>query len=504
MNASSSSARSPSIGAGDARWSWRWIILILTLVAILARMREFGNPIVFADEEFYLYVAREMWHGALPYVDIWDRKPIGLFLLYMPAAAFPLEASVYAYQAMALAVVVATAALIVAAARRVGWQRGALVAGVLYILWLDLADGQGGQSPVFYNLPMMAAVLLVLGARGARRRRAGVAAMALVGIALQIKYSVVFEGMWVGLWLMWGEHSVTRSIGRALGFGTVLAAVALLPTAAVTIWFLAIGQGPTFLFANFGSILLRHSDPAVMQIDNVETALELLGPLVVMTVLGISAAPAGLRERSGRAFLYGWLAVAVAGFVVFGGWYNHYTLPVMLPGTLGTAAFFGYRRIGRWLSIPAIVLLSIAGQLVLSSEFHHRGTPAQFAALVRIVGPGPGSLYGDMGHPALHMFTGRPALTRYMFPSHLQIAREAGAIGVDQAAELDRVFAQRPEVVTIEGPDNGAAPARVAQVAALVARSGYASPVRLPLGGQWVDVYRRVGVRSPPSSPVVR
>lgn len=231
---------------------------------------------------------------------------------------------------------------------------------------------------------------------------------------------------------------------------------------------------------------------------NAETALELLGPLVVMTVLGIGAAPASLRERSGRTFLYGWLAVAVAGFVVFGGWYNHYTLPVMLPGTLGTAAFFGYRRIGRWLSIPAIVLLAIAGQLVLSSELHNRGTPAQFATLVRVVGPGPGSLYGDMGHPALHMFTGRPALTRYMLPSHLQIAREAGAIGVDQAAELDRVFAQRPEVVTIEGPDSGAAPARAAQVAALIARGGYAAPIRLPLGTEWVDVYLRADIKRAP------
>ena len=72
-----------------------------------------------------------MWEGAVPYVDMWDRKPIGLFLLYMPAAALPLTASIYAYQAMALAAVVATAALIVTAAQRVGWSRGGLVAASL-------------------------------------------------------------------------------------------------------------------------------------------------------------------------------------------------------------------------------------------------------------------------------------------------------------------------------------------------------------------------------------
>ena len=483
--------RPPAAGGAEAPWSTPTVLAVLAIVALLARIRTFGNPIIFSDEELYLYVAGRMWHGALPYVDMWDRKPVGLFLLYMPAAALPPMASVYAYQAMALAFVVGTAFLMVAAARRVGWGRGALVAAVLYVLWLNLADGQGGQSPVLYDLPMMGAVLLVLHADGPNRRVRSVMAMALVGVAIQIKYSVVFEGVWFGLWLMWSEFRATRSIARTIGFASVLAAVTLLPTAAATAWFVADGHGQDFMFANFRSVLMRHPDPAAMQIDNAETAVELLGPLVALTVVGIGAVRGNPRQRTERLFLYGWLAVALAGFVAFGGWYNHYTLPVMLPGALGTAAVFGYRRSGRWLAIPAMILASIAGQIVLSSELRHRGTPAQFAAMVRFIGSGPGTIYTDMLHPAFHTFTGRHPLTRWMFPSHLQIAREAGAIGVDQATELDRVFAQRPEFVTIEGPFTGADPARRDQVLRLVARGGYEAPVRFPLGYVWVDIYRR-------------
>lgn len=463
---------------------------VLVLVALAARWRVFGNPIIFSDEEWYLLVGRAMWHGALPYVDLWDRKPIGLFLLYLPAGPFSPQVGVYVYQALAFIAVVATAWLIVVVARGVGWRRGALVAGILYILWLDLADGQGGQSPVFYNLPMIGAVALAIGGHPVQRRTAAVA-MALVGIALQIKYSVIFEGIWFGLWLMLTDFRNTRSIGRTICWGAVMAVIALVPTALALAWYVHIGQGAVFFFANFRSILLRHPDPAAMQIDNATVALALLGPLVAMSVAGIGATAGSARDKNARCFLLIWLAVAVSGFVAFGGWYNHYTLPVMLPGCVCAAAFLGDRRVGQWLSIPAVVLVFVAGQLVLSSELRHRGTPAQFAALVRVVGRGPGSLYGDMGHPALHIFTGRPALTRYLFPSHLQIAREAGAIGVDQATELNRIFARRPDVVTILGPDNGAAPARVAQVRALVARGGYAPPLRLPLGGEWVDVYRR-------------
>lgn len=487
---------SPSIPPRASRFLWWRTIPILLAVAIAARVRAFGNPIIQVDEEFYLLVARAMWRGAMPYVDIWDRKPIGLFLVYLPAAPFAPQTGVYVYQAMAFAAVVATAALVVTIARRAGWVRGALVAGVLYILLLDLVDGQGGQSPVFYNLLMAGAVALVAQAAESGRRRAGILAMALVGCALQVKYSVLFEGVWIGLWLMWDEHRATRSIGRTIGHGALLCLAALVPTLLAAGFYAAIGQGHAFVYANFLSIFQRHPDPVAVRLDNAVVALELLGPLVVLALAGIGAVRGG--DARLRLFLRGWLAVAIIGFVVFGGWYNHYTLPVMLPAALCTAAFFGDRWIGRWLAIPLVLLVFVAGQMILSSSVAHRGTRAEFEKIVAAIGPGPGSLYINVGDPAFFTFTGRHALSRYLFPSHLQIARETGAIGVDQGAEIARIFAQRPDVVLLQGPDIGEIPARAAQERALIVQDGYAPPERLKLGRLWADIYR---LRTPPRSP---
>lgn len=41
------------------------------------------------NEELNGLSADLTWHGALPHVDVWDRKPIGLFLTY--AALHPLS-----------------------------------------------------------------------------------------------------------------------------------------------------------------------------------------------------------------------------------------------------------------------------------------------------------------------------------------------------------------------------------------------------------------------------
>ena len=132
----------PVIDHGHTR-GWRTLGLLM-LVALAARAITIGNPVVHADEEFYFSTAHAMWRGALPYVDVWDRKPIGLFLLYLPAAALPWPWGIVGYQAMAFACVVATAALIVRLARRAGWTRGAVMGGRLYPV--DRPGGGSGRA----------------------------------------------------------------------------------------------------------------------------------------------------------------------------------------------------------------------------------------------------------------------------------------------------------------------------------------------------------------------
>jgi hypothetical protein len=84
----------------------------------MLRAFTFGSPTIQIDEQFYLLVGDRMLHGALPFVDIWDRKPMGLFLLFAAIRLLGGEGIVQ-YQLVALLSVVATSVVIWRTARMI-------------------------------------------------------------------------------------------------------------------------------------------------------------------------------------------------------------------------------------------------------------------------------------------------------------------------------------------------------------------------------------------------
>ena len=54
----------------------------IALLAILVRLPFLGDPAPDYDEQLYSLIGERMLHGDLPYIDLWDRKPFGLFALF--------------------------------------------------------------------------------------------------------------------------------------------------------------------------------------------------------------------------------------------------------------------------------------------------------------------------------------------------------------------------------------------------------------------------------------
>ncbi len=431
---------------------------LLTLVALIVRAQGLGNPVIGFDEQFYLLVGDRMLHGALPYVDIFDRKPIGLFLLYAGARALGAlvgEGGFLAYKLVATGFVVATAYGVQRVARAFAPPMAAIGAAILYILWLNLMEGEGGQSPVFYNALILVAATLTL--RAVERRGAlfacGAGAMAAIGLALQIKYSVLPEGFAFGCILLWCGWRDRVALVRLAGMALVWIALALLPTFAAWGAYAAMGEGPAWLFANFVSLGGQAARPLATELEGLAACVGILLPLALVIALGRPWRHIPAERREGFRFLLVWLAVTAVAVLLYGRFGSpHYAMPIVLPATIVAAPVLGRWRPG-WL-VAFIAVIALAGQVVLALSERAKGGAAEARAVARAAMPDRGCIYVYDGYPALYMLTHSCLPSKWVFPGHLNTLDEASAsaIGTDPVAEIRRILAARPAAIVDDYP----------------------------------------------------
>jgi hypothetical protein len=439
---------------------------VLLLAALALRGVYFGNPVLGVDEQFYLLVGDRMLQGAVPFIDIWDRKPIGLFLIYGAIRLLGGE-GIYQYQIVATLFAAGTAFVAAEIAARFARRSGAIVAGIAYLIWLNIFGGEGGQSPVFYNLFMAVAVWLVLRTIGRPQDALiglGCGAMLLAGVAIQTKYTAVFEGIYFGCALLWFARRAGFGRLRLLGSGAIWAACGLLPTALALLVYLWRGESEAFLYANFLSVFERSAP--VESSPQYRLLLMAARLLPLMACAALSCLPqrrSGCRVRHGDAaawnFAVGWALVATAAVLVFGTYYMHYALPLIVPLAVVAAPFLSHWRIGpllprdlaawRVLTVYAVCLFGLVSEIRANNEHRRlRGSGAEVRAMAEFIRPRlQDCLFVFDGEPILYDLTGSCLPSRYAFPSHLNDANEAGATGVDQLAEVGRILANHPHFV---------------------------------------------------------
>jgi hypothetical protein len=435
----------------------RWIVLAtLLIVALVTRFSYFGNPEYHVDEEFYFLVAQRMWQGDLPFVDIWDRKPIGLFLIY--GALWPLRhGDMLAVQIAGLGFSVATGYVLWQIARR---QLPALLAslpGTLYLLWMPVFGGANGQSPVFYNLFMALAARLLLEmgdheAASTAFRRKGLLAMLLVGLAIQVKYVAVVEGAFFGLYLVGLALARGMPVARVVRLGAAGALCVFGPTIAALGVYAALGHADAFVFANFQSIFLR-ARLAEPYLQKLTTYIVLMGlPLFVVSLGAVLKVASGLGSAGrmagrDRLFLIGWSLAAFGGFISVGNFYDHYALPLLPPLLALCACLFEA-------AIPTFILVLLLGawpvhwapRTSMQIMKDSRETVFGLAEAMRPYLPHGGLFIYD-GPSFLYVAADAKPLTRFAYPDHLSNLVEQTALGIDTGKEMARILAARPAVI---------------------------------------------------------
>ena len=278
--------------------------------------------------------------------------------------------------------------------------------------------------------------------------------MLLAGLAIQIKYAALFEGIFLGCVLLRQGWRSGLGTARLALFGACWIACALLPTAAALAFFAAIGEGEAFLFANFASIFRRDTAAAGSSLGRLAAMAALLSPLVLCAALGRwPRRRPGIAARPGDAaaqdFVLAWAAASILAVLAFGTYYSHYALPILVPLSAAAAPVLGGAGRGRRAAAVLLPLLGLAATVAIGvNHARSHGDGAEIRQLAAAARLQPAEcLFVFDGEPILYHLTRSCLPTRYAFPTHLNDQREAGAVGVDQVAELRRVLATRPAYI---------------------------------------------------------
>lgn len=192
---------------------WRLGIVLLGIVFVL-HIPMFTTPVWDNDETYIATVAEVMSQGGELYVDVFDRKPPLVFLVYQGAFAVTGTTELWGPRIVGVVSLAATAGFVAMFARRRYGDRAALYAGIFSALTTATLLPRDAQSANFevFMLPGIAAAMVL-----ADRRRSGWAGVAL-GVAACFKQTALTTLLPLA-WLAWRDRRWRALV--SLGAGTL-------------------------------------------------------------------------------------------------------------------------------------------------------------------------------------------------------------------------------------------------------------------------------------------
>ncbi len=426
-----------------------WLVALLTLGALVVRLPFLGDHNADIDEQLYALIGSQMLQGQLPFVDLWDRKPFGLFLLFGLADASGLPAP-WSYQLMATGFIVIGALLLYRLALLLVDSGTAAVVALLYIVLMTIYGSHSAQTEAFHVPAMLAMALLVRDTRHPNTLGRAWFAMLIGGLALQVKYTVFPQCLFFGLWALWGQYRAGRPLPQLAAIAAGFAALGLLPTLGVGLFYLAVGGWEEFWFANFVSFFLRAPAPMGRFAD--DYAIFLL-PLMVLTIAGLYGRFRMKAPEDGLTYTFFWgmLGAALATVFLPSTVYAYY-FAALVPAVLLVALPFLDRRGPVGMAPLLAAMIACIGLLYLPQRFEasqdHRAAMDKLVAAIRPhVDGNSACLWVFDGPTALYTTTKSCLPTRLIYPDHLNNALERDSLGLRQIDEVRRILGTRPPVV---------------------------------------------------------
>ena len=351
-----------------------WGTIVFSALQIL--LFSFGR-----DQGIYATVADGLLQGQMPYRDVWDFKPPGIYLVYALAQGL-LGKTMLSPRLLEVAGLVGVVfAFMRLSSAFVGVRRVGLLGGALaMLLHAEFEFWHTGQPEAFGGFLTVYALVLTVGDDYTRLGRwlAWVGIGLLFGAAFLLKPPLGGGVLVCGAYLARRYRSPTRSRFAPLLPVLVVGVSSLVPIAAVALWFYSAGAWDALSWTLFeftpGYTTLSWGGQGAPQMFYHALEMAFFGLSALLAAGLIAAAvvtPMHSREREGVFLILGVVSVHLAGIAMQGKFFPyHYTATVpllaflagiglyklwrrcLMGGPGGVLAFMSFLVVSLWMRAP--------------------------------------------------------------------------------------------------------------------------------------------------------
>jgi len=459
------------------------------------------------DESLYVLMGREILLGGLPYVTIFEHKPLGVPIFASLALAVS-GGSVIGLRVLALIAVTVTSLILRGIVINSGLGR---LPGLLAGLFFAAASTRLGGMTLNVELLVIpfnsAAFALALryadATSGTLQRRVVAGIGSLFGVAIWLKYLpglpacvifLVLVGRWWWLKLL--------STGGIPLLALIYSVTCGLPTIVSAAFYWLIGEWDVFWFSNFGfmPVYVNVGRPLPEIIFSLVDFVLQAGPLLFLALGAISL------HRRAPIFITAtaiWLVVETFVVAAPGRFYDHYFQGMLPPLSLLSGVgmpvlisrYFVTIQLKRYCKLPTLAtscaamvlasLLLVAGRSGISVS-----NPSEaIAKIVRADSEPSATVWAINSDPIIYFLIGQKLPSRYVMPPHL-VGAHSVLLGSDPLEEVERILSTRPRYLIFDPARGYLLLPRIRDYIANVVEDRYRLVARVPAGEFETEVYR--------------
>lgn len=455
------------------------IFICFIFLSFLLRAWSFFYSVIDRDESLYLLVARSLLNGTPPYIEVWDNKPPGIFIIFYLAISF-LGDSVVSIRILACFSVAITSYFLykLGCLLNENNKKIGLLSGILYLLFSLNNDGVAANTEIFFA-PFVVITFYLFFKTKNYTYFTFLGLGLLLGIAMQLKYVVFMDFI---AYLLIATHYLHFKIKNTNKFKILLSLNIfssigfILPFLAVALYFIGVGHFEEYIYAT----VIANSK----YIDATEFSLSNFLPAIIYQIyinfllyLCLLLSPIYikyskntiLKDKIILCYFIIWVSLTFIATLLSKRFIDHYYLQLLPPLCL-LSSYIIIKTLDNKLlkNRYNLILISLITILLLLPVYPHlqkstnviinryikkqenwgdkesivanyikaRITPSDYIYVVNY-------------QPIIYYLVEGKLPTKYVFPSHL-VSYYSTITGIDPLQELNSIMNKKPTYVVLD------------------------------------------------------